>query len=454
MMYSITKKILFLGAALAMLSLGACKNWVADAPQPLAVDENEVFSSEKGFREALNAVYSQMGDEDLYGKELTLGVLSLAGRNYDNITAGKTPPLYYNSAILELSNPAVKIYTARVWNKVYFAIANLNNLLDNIETRKSIFTGDNYNLFKGEALGMRAFLHFELLRLFSTTDKSSEGIPYVTKITIDNVPSGTVIDTWNSCFADLQQAEALLNENEKETSRLNKWGVKGLMARMYLYMGETEQASKLATEVINSKRFVLAPKGALDLMFADESLFNLYVYSNSFYASYKAFFGAPALIGLTTSSQQSLFGAGTPDSRRSFIDITTGLATGIPLVPKKISTFTANIFPMIRLAEMYYIAAECANDVAQGLSYINQVREARNLVELTNTEVPDAITLTNVIREEYRKEFLSEGQLFYYFKRKGTDFRNLPFYPKVPAAPNENYVPISDQASYIFVKPE
>ncbi|HYC29637.1 MAG TPA: RagB/SusD family nutrient uptake outer membrane protein, partial [Chitinophagaceae bacterium] len=72
--------------------------------------------------------------------------------------------------------------------------------------------------------------------------------------------------------------------------------------------------------------------------------------------------------------------------------------------------------PIIRLSEMYYIAAECAATPAAGVVYLNTVREKRGLVALPLTI--SAASLQTEILKEYKKEFYAEGQLFYYFKRK------------------------------------
>jgi starch-binding outer membrane protein, SusD/RagB family len=48
------------------------------------------------------------------------------------------------------------------------------------------------------------------------------------------------------------------------------------------------------------------------------------------------------------------------------------------------------------------------------------------------------------IAKEYQKEFLGEGQVFYYYKRKNLPFSSLP-YTKVQVVTN---------ASYVFIKPE
>lgn len=448
------KKLSVIAGLLVLFSMVACKKWVADARQPLGVDDSRVFSTEQGFREVLNGVYLQMGDSTLYGKELTMGVLSLAGRNYDSVSVKKVRSLYYNAATYNFTNPKVRVYTAEVWNKMYQAIANLNNLLYNLELRKAIFTGTNYNTFKGETLALRAYLHFDLLRLFAAVDAGATGIPYVTTIDFNETKASTVGHTLEQCIADLSAADILLAADDMTTSQLTKWAVKGLLARVYLYKGDKGKANENALAVIEGKKFELSVNTNADLFFTKESLFKLYIYSNNYYANYKAIFGAPSLIGLSVSGQGALYGSTTTDYRKSFIDATTGTASGVPLLAKKFTVTASNIFPMVRLTEMYYIAAECAADIPIGLSYINKVRVSRNLPGLTAVNVPDPETLSKEIMNEYRKEFLGEGQLFFYYKRKNMPFNALPFYPKVPAVPGEAYLPVAADATYTFVKPE
>ncbi|RQO66575.1 hypothetical protein DBR40_22095 [Pedobacter sp. KBW01] len=448
-------KISAIMGLLVLLSIMGCKKWVDGAPQPLQVDEGKVFSTEQGFREALNAVYLQMGSATLYGKDLTMGVLSLAGRSFDSVNVNKAGQLYYQAATFNFTDPVVKNYSTEVWNKMYLAIANLDNLLINTEAKKDIFTGNNYNKVKGEALALRAYLHFDLLRLFASADLQDQGIPYVTTINPNPTPAGTVEQTLNACLTDLNAADALLSSDDLTTSQITRWAVKGLLARLYLYKGDKVEAGKNALAVINSNKFALSFNTNSDLFFTKESLFKLNIYANNYYANYKAVFAAPCFIGLSASSQTALYGSTNIDYRKSFIDAATGSASGTPLLPKKFTVTSSNIFPMIRLTEMYYVLAECASDVTTGLGYLNQVRAARNLTTpLTAVNVPDAAALEAEIMNEYRKEFIGEGQMFFYYKRKRTPFTALPFYPKTPPVTGVAYLPLVPVASYVFVKPE
>lgn len=76
--------------------------------------------------------------------------------------------------------------------------------------------------------------------------------------------------------------------------------------------------------------------------------------------------------------------------------------------------FYSSFMPLIRLSEMYYIAAECEPKVSDGNSWLNQIRTLRGLPEITIT---DENELMSKLRIEYLREFWGEGQIFFMYKR-------------------------------------
>jgi hypothetical protein len=85
-----------------------------------------------------------------------------------------------------------------------------------------------------------------------------------------------------------------------------------------------------------------------------------------------------------------------------------------------------NIVPVIRVSELYYIVAECANakgDLDKGLLNLNEVRKARGLDPLTSASISDPVSLSNEIMKEYKKEFINEGQTFLFYKRLNKDLK-------------------------------
>ena len=443
--------IYLLVAAVIMLSFTGCKKWL-DTEAPLQVDQNTVYSTEQGFRDVLNGVYLQMGSKSLYGRDLTFGLLSVLGRSFDTTITPAIGNLYYEGARYNFADPTVKTTFKNIWDSLYQCIGNLNNLLVNIESKQNVFTGNNYNTIKGEALALRAFIHFDLLRMFAPSPAAAGidalAIPYVTTLSPYATPVSSTGSVIESCLADLLNAQSLLSNTDMTTSRLNFWGVKGLLARIYLYKGDLTNAQVNALAVINSNKFSLAVNNT-DLMFTKEHLFSLYSYLQLSTTYIKSVLNTNPPLGFTANNQTALFVTGsgaTSDWRRTFNDPATGLTFGNTISPRKFYTTNAYVLPMIRMTEMYYIAAECATanlDSLSATNWLDTVRVHRNLLKYTLTALkPDS--LNTEIRKEYQKEFLGEGQMFYYYKRKNLPFATLPF-TKVPVVAN---------ASYVFIKPE
>ncbi|MGF7232934.1 RagB/SusD family nutrient uptake outer membrane protein [Arachidicoccus sp.] len=438
-------------AIILMLSLASCKKWL-NVKAPLQVDQNTVYSTQQGFREVLNGVYLQMGSQSLYGRDLTFGLMSVLGRSYDTTISAAIGNLYYEGAKYNFDDPDVKAVFTNIWDSMYLCIANLNNLLENANQRKSIFTGDNYNTIKGEAMGLRAFIHFDLLRMFSPSPAAAglhaPGIPYVTKLSPIAVQASTTGAVIDSCISDLLVAKSLLSDADLTTSKFTSWAVNGLLARIYLYKGDLANAQMQALSVINSNRFPLSVNNK-DLMFTNEHLFSLFSYSEISLQYYKTVFNTTPPLGLSARDQIALFvtgGGATSDWRRAFVDPSTGVALGNTISPRKFYGATANVLPMIRMTEMYYIAAECATatqDTLSATALLDTVRVHRNIAKYALSAL-SADSLNTEIRKEYQKEFLGEGQMFFYYKRKNMPFSSLPF-TKVPVVAN---------ASYVFTKPD
>ena len=98
--------------------------------------------------------------------------------------------------------------------------------------------------------------------------------------------------------------------------------------------------------------------------------------------------------------------------------------------------------PLIRLPEMYYIAAECRisgpdKDLGEARSLLQEVRKARAVYEELDADLDEAGLMAQ-LEKEYRKEFICEGVVFYFYKRLG--------YEKLPRQ--------SDDAVYMLPYPD
>ena len=262
------------------------------------------------------------------------------------------------------------------------------------------------------------------------------------------MPAATTGAVLDACILDLKTAESLLPGTDLRTSRFTAWASKGLLARIYLYKGDIANASQYAKSLIQSNAFPLATTNA-DLLFTKENLFSLQMFQNNINLNYKTVFNTPVPLGFSIQNQFALFvsgGGSSSDWRRAFVDPATGSTTGNTIMPRKFQSSTNTTTPLVRMSEIYYIAAECAvanNELAYATELLDSVRIHRNLPKYGLTPL-SADSLAIEIAKEYQKEFLGEGQVFFFYKRKNLPFDYLPF-TKVPVVPG---------ASYVFQKPE
>lgn len=425
------------------LVMASCNEWLDVQPRS-QVEDTELFSSERGFKEALAGVYSSMLSNNTYAKELTYGFIGVLGQEWD---------YYYSS---QYSDVATYNYDAAyptgfirgIWTTNYTGIANANHLLANIDAKAGLFAKDNYEVIKGEALALRAFLHFDLLRCFGVSysvNPNQPSIPYSSSLSYGVAPQLSVSEATEAVLKDVLDAEALLKGHDPiATGRtitevedngylynrqlhLNYYAVKGLEARVRMWKGDYEGASKAADEVIQSGAFTWATVGNLqagyDRCLADEHLFalnNLTLTSDvadNYFSD-----GSPYSYAVTRERLLDYFDNATQDYRYTFL-FKSGSSTHANNryvtkydEPSNGAEFYSNKMPLIRLAEIYLIKCETLyrlGNTDEALAVLNQVRNARNLPALG--EMP-ADFFTELLHE-YRRELLGEGQLFFLYKR-------------------------------------
>lgn len=455
--------------ALVICGLTSCEKWLEISPKS-EIASNQLFQSEQGFKDALIGSYLLMSSRNSYGFESTIGFVDFLGQQY--FVPGSTHP-YYFASLYQYDHTSVIPRKDNIWANEYNVIANLNNLLENIDLKKEVLHPAHYAYIKGESLGLRAFLHFDLYRLFGygafVTDPSSlqkKVIPYVTKYSKQITPLITTTAYFDSLQHDLEQAAILLApydssavaNNGKEVPnadlfytdrklRFNYYAVKATQARLYLWMGDYAKAIAAATEVITKCRKypINFNNGNIndpnpvnkDYTFSTEHIFGLNV--QNLYDIVRPYIQRYAADGSNINYSRFNHNGTTADnlyeiatrpgmslSDYRYKELYNKVSTSDYLLLK--FTFVENSgfkdrMPLIRLPEMYYILAEAYNelgDQATAIGYLNTVRINRGIASSFN--LPATLNRDEVrveIGREYRKEFVSEGQLFYYYKRIG-----------------------------------
>ncbi|RFS20685.1 RagB/SusD family nutrient uptake outer membrane protein [Chitinophaga silvatica] len=419
------------------LSFASCKKWL-DVKPTAQMSESELFSNEQGFRDVMRGVYTKAAQRKLYGEMLTVSLMDVLARRYDNVLTN-TFHDFYPAATFNYSETSMQTNISAIWSEMYGGIAQLNLLLKHIDGAKQLFASEqSFQRLKGEALGMRAFLHFDLLRMFAasyTADANAKAIPYVKDFSVKPSASLTTTQVIDNCISDLKSAEEVLKNDSTtgDSYNFSLWAIRATMARVYLYKGDASNALSYADKVISSTlfRFVSAAEINASKPFRvlpSECIFSLYSYDLN--ATSDTYF-TPTANGATLPNYHYLFlteaklnsiyetnvqGYGADPRVKLWWELEAGSTTRFLAKFRKVDNVIQYRMPVIRLSEMYLIAAEAATDVATAKKYLDGFRvTGRYLPAFTGTTIED---VNAVIAKEYAKEYFGEGQLFYYYKRK------------------------------------
>lgn len=422
------------------LSFSSCKKWLQVDPED-RFTEQQIFSAPTGFEDAINGIYLQMNNSNMYGQKLTMSTVEmLANRFYTSSSSSNT---LTRLSKWEYGESTVKSHITPIWMRTYVAIGNINHLLYALDKYKGNISEQRWNTIRGEALGLRAFLHFDLLRLFgpayniSTAEEPT--IPYYTSLSPnigDFLSSNQIID---KLLVDINESITRLEaDNSTENGsggnrnlKFNEVAALALKARILQWKGDNPGAYDVATLGISkAENFSWVAQTKVsdvenpDRIFLSEVLFGLY--NSALYDTYNKVYyyelDSDNLLGSgSTTYLESIFEGNTTDYRYTYSWKVPPMGQTNPTFFKYADIVQKNrpdlnpqrfVIPLMRKSELYYIAAECADDDDEALGYLNQVRNRRGISSLAT-----ATNLSNEIMKEYRKEFFGEGQLWYYYKR-------------------------------------
>lgn len=436
----------------------SCDSWLEVKPYD-KISEGELQKSEEGYQKMLNGIYIDLNSDALYGQSLSVEMIEVMGGAYAIGTDNSVWGNYKDLSNYQYGTEYWRNRLDQTWSKAYALILNCNKILENIDQNQDLFTGGNYYAVKGEALALRAMLHFDMLRLFGPVyakDSDKKAIPYYNKQTNSPEPILTAKEVAEKVVADLEEARILLANDPVKTEgtlmsgsqdgtsnfmryralRLNYYAVEALLARVNLYMGNKTEAFKYATDVIKTadqgifpfvdKSLVIGSPADPDRIFSSEVLFALTNTSRS--KIHKNFYDPSRLPNYVFRMDDNLMsnivygGAATTGGYQDDYRYRANwIATGSNRYFYKYSDMVANgsiqntMIPMIRLGEMFLIAAESQSDnLANGVQYVNALRRNRGVANL-QTLTPD------LLKYEYIRELYGEGQLFYLYKRLNSD---------------------------------
>ena len=335
-----------------------------------------------------------------------------------------------------------------------------------------------HHYYKGEALALRALLHFDLVRLFGPNyadEPDKVCMPYVKVFKFETPKHTTVKNVYENVIADLLLAESLMQgdpiltrdyDEEAENvfpflknrkDKLNLLGVKSLLARVYYSMRDLDKANQYAQEVITNTgpeiRFVNPEEVAErhEALIKDEETGDIIgSYGDSAYIleNPDRLFQSEVIAGFKFPDENNWQWASYHFNKRpgdqyalqpdrdvnKWYDATDiRLAAYFTWIPNRnIYQFHryekgTGDFPfisaIIRLPELYFISIEhlMYQDLPGAVKMYNEFRATRWAEPVDETEIGSADLLFTHLKKEWRREFFGDGQLFYFYKLHDLD---------------------------------
>lgn len=470
-------KKIYTALALVLTLMGAtsCNDFLDVRPKGEKV-EGDLFSTAKGFEEAIYGVYGSMAAESLYGRDLVWGIPDVLSQDLKCTSTTMSALAKYDYE----SDDNLRSRFKAMWTDAYKTIGYANNVLQNLD--KTDLDLPLHDSYRGEMLAVRAMVHFDLLRMFAPTDESKRGIPYVEAYSFSVKPFLTVGECYGKIIADLTEAERLLAadenimtwprdnarylkfENWRET-HLNIHAVRALLARLYWYRGDMTKAADYATKVADAVCFplvdvtevqshvagVLCPKetifGLYSPKYLDTSISLLYNF-----VSFKSYDPYTSDANESMLSWEKLFQLDIPatsqDFRRTHFVVSNSVARCLKMVDYQAMENGGNSsrpeliagVPLIGVSEMYIIAADALldSDPDRALLYYNRETGSRGL-----TSVSAAEGLTHErISNEFHKELYCQGQQWFNMKRTYADIMSNFEGRTIPGSESIYVVPV------------
>lgn len=446
---------------LTITGLTSCDQWLEIDPKDQIVDKH-LFEDYRGFRNSLNGIYTSLAVSELYGQELTWGLASVLGQDY---VAGEGSAMYKAAQAYKYEDATLKARIAAVWDNAYQVIANCNKLIEEGEKREAsffLYGAEEKGIILGEALAIRALLHFDLCRLFAPAPVTGDDrgyIPYRMNYSVGFESKWSTSEVLKQVVKDLLRAKdlvaphdtvlnrtMLLNGSDVRLNgggavggtffgyrgvRLNYVAINGLLARVYLYAGDLERAKHYAGYIYHK----YAPK-------TNDDSKERWAFTTVSGSSAKGKFSSDLLFGLSNKNlvvnitkfnqtlgkpmylnglRSSLEAKDQDDYRWKLIykDGNNEKCVkwdGTGVAGEDLSDRDYSVIPVIRLSEIYYILTECRvkdQDVTAGEAVLKEIRNYRG----ESRVVTGADGLLEDLHGEIRKEYMTEGQTFFFYKR-------------------------------------
>ncbi|WP_080054582.1 RagB/SusD family nutrient uptake outer membrane protein [Spirosoma aerolatum] len=455
--------------SIALLMLSACKSFLEVVPETSLAADN-FYQSQTDFEQAVGGIYAPL--QGIYNQDWVLNEMRSDNTFFIYNIAQRGGKQQEDPATFTVETN--NTYTLGKWTNDYLIISRANQVLKSLES--ATFVESAKANLKGQALFLRAFAYFDLVKNFGSVPLFLE--PATSYQTTFKARSDAT-EVYKQIVADASAAAKLLPAVASATGRATAGAAYTLLADAYMDQKAWADA-ETALKTVTTLGYSLLPNYAdifkptnkgnkeivFDIQYAEgtsQAIFNALPYL------FIPVLADPSVItGVKPASQQTYGGYNvpTPDLLKAYEDTlkdqrfaaSIGFYTGpSPLIgitynhtpyikkylhPHSVYGQTADNGPIYRYAEVLLMLAEVTNEQgrqADAVGYLNQVRVRAGLNPLT---AGSQTALQASILKERQVELAFENKRWHDLVRSGTAVQVMSaFGAKVKANPQAYYYP-------------
>lgn len=428
----------------------SCKKFTEVEVAPNLIQTPQLFISDVTALSAVNGVYYQMR---AVAPSIFNGSISIyGGLCADEFTTNLTSQEYdafYRNSILSTSS----IINSQLWTAAYRIIYRTNAIIENLQKSNGVSTLTKNQLL-GEMKTVRGVAYFFLVNLFGD-------VPLILNIDYlsnERAPRTSSDMVYNQITEDLKDATNLLSNTYPSNlrARPNKFTAASLLAKVYLFKKDWQNAELYSSSVINSGNYSLLNN--LNDVFKNNSTETIWqiapgnesrntIEGSNFIPPSST--SVPSIV--ISSTLNSVFENG--DRRKANwlgLNTNNGNQYFYPFKYKRRVTTPVDEYIVVsRLAEQYLIRSEARvrqNKIAEALQDLNMIR---NRAGLPNSNANDPSSLISAIIQERRVELFAEwGNRWFDLKRlelansilgpiKGANWQNTDMLFPIPFSETE-----------------
>ena len=242
-----------MAVALLLTMSYACKDTFLDT-LPTGAGSDVMLANEKGVNMLLIGAYAAL-DGQINGDDWASWSASVSNWIWGDVAsddATKGSDLNDQNPIVPIENYSVvssNPYIENKWSFNYAGISRANDVLKIMAKCNPALPDATQTSIKAQVLFIRAYIHFELKRVFNN-------IPYITE-DVNPVKVVNTVDAWPKIETDLKFAVANLPEEQEEVGRPTKYSAEAVLARVDMYQKKWSEAKPLLDDIIASERYSL-----------------------------------------------------------------------------------------------------------------------------------------------------------------------------------------------------